>query len=406
MTYLIVSQYFWPENFIINDLCSTLSQKGHKVIVLTGQPNYPEGAIFSGFKWWNISKSDYQDGVVIYRIPLWPRGKKSPLGLALNYFSYVFFATFLGPLLLYKERIDSILVFAVSPITQALPAIVLARMKKARVAIWVQDLWPDSLSATGYVKNPFILKQVHRMVKWIYNHVDLLLGQSYGFVQALEAEKCRAKVDYFPNTIKSKTPVTEQPVQSQKLTTLLGQLKKNFSVVFAGNIGEAQSVETIVEAAKILKTQKSPVQIFVVGSGSKLEYLENSKVKFELSNLILPGRFEQNEVAWIYEASNILLLTLSNSPTFDLTVPLRTQSYLAAGKMIVAAVNGESARIIVDSGAGLHGPAEDYQTLSQNLQLAFEMPSMDREEKGKQGKDYFQRHFDMDTQVERLIQLL
>ena len=180
MKVLVISQYYYPENFRINEVVQTLVDKGIDVEVLTGKPNYPEGRLFPGYRAWG-SQVETLLGAKVYRVPMVARGSRSALRLALNYLSFVLSGLFCGPWLLRRQKYDAVFVYGVSPILQALPALFIGWLKNARVTVWVQDLWPESLQATGYVRNRWVLAGVRQLVRFIYRHTDLLLVQSKGF---------------------------------------------------------------------------------------------------------------------------------------------------------------------------------------------------------------------------------
>ena len=185
MRLLVVSQYFWPENFRINDLVRSLVRLGHEVDVLTGKPNYPEGVLFNGYHAAGCQVESW-GGAAVYRVPLFPRGERSKWRLALNYFSFVFTGLLLGPWVLRKRQYDVVFAYGLSPILVAIPAIFLAWIKRRKLIVWVQDLWPESLVATGYVRNTWVLGAVKWLVRWIYQRSDLLLVQSRAFVASIE----------------------------------------------------------------------------------------------------------------------------------------------------------------------------------------------------------------------------
>ena len=198
MRVLLLSQHFWPESFRINDVAIALHAAGHEVVVLTGQPNYPGGTVFSGYRAGATGK-EWHDGLEIHRVPLVPRGRGTALRLVANYLSFLTCASLLGPWLLRGQRFDVIFVFGVSPILQAVPGVVLKWIKRAPLVTWVQDLWPQSLQVTGFVRNPTLLSIVARVVRWIYMRNDLLLVQSRGFVEEVRLLAGRTPVEYFPN---------------------------------------------------------------------------------------------------------------------------------------------------------------------------------------------------------------
>jgi len=182
MRILIVSQYFWPESFVINDIARSLALKGHNVTVLTGKPNYPEGKIAAGYRAWGIQQELYA-GAEVIRVPLVPRGNGSPWRLALNYLSFIFSGMTLAPFVLRGWAYDLVFVYAPSPLLQALPAVLLAWLKRAPLVVWVQDLWPESLMATGFVKNRWMIKVVEALVRYVYHRADSILIQSEAFLK-------------------------------------------------------------------------------------------------------------------------------------------------------------------------------------------------------------------------------
>ena len=252
MRILIVSQYFWPENFRINDLAVGLKEKGNDVTVLTGIPNYPQGKIFPGYNL--FAKKEIYKGIKIQRVPLLPRGKGGKLNLILNYLSFFISASFLAPFYC-REKYDVIFVFACSPIIQALPAIFLKKIRHSSLMLWVLDLWPESLTATKAVRSPLILKWVEKLVKFIYNQSDLILVSSRGFIPSISAKGVvLEKIVFFPNWAED----IYKPVKPEnaKLPLAVNNFPKGFKLMFAGNIGVAQDFQTILTAFEILKNYK------------------------------------------------------------------------------------------------------------------------------------------------------
>ena len=250
MKILVVSQYFWPENFKVNDLCVALIERGHEVTVYTGLPNYPEGSFFKGYSY----KGPYSENkgkINIIRSPLIPRGKNKSFRLVLNYFSYFSLASLLAPFLV-RGKFDKVFVYEPSPITVVIPGIVLKYFKRAPLFFWVTDLWPESLEATETVKNKNILKLVATMVKFLYKHCDKILVTSKGFIPRVKALGGRdSQILYFPQWAES---LYSQKPDSNFQDPLIPN--DGFKIMFAGNIGSSQDFETIVESAKILKENK------------------------------------------------------------------------------------------------------------------------------------------------------
>lgn len=401
MKILVLSQYFWPESFIINDVVRMLDDQGHQIVVATGKPNYPDGKIFEGYRATGIERERYLGNIEVLRVPLWPRGQGGAKNLILNYLSFVFSGLLCLPWMLRGREFDAILVFAPSPVTQAIPAIPLKWLKRAKLALWVQDLWPESLSATGFVRNPYLLRAVGWIVRGIYKCCDTLLVQSRAFVEPVAHYADRTKIQYYPNSMDINSPKAVVSVPSE----LLELLEQHFCVVFAGNLGTAQALETIVQAAVHLRDDPH-IRLVLVGSGSRLSWLKAQQQAHGLDNLVLPGRFPMEAMSQILERASALLVSLNNEPAFAQTIPSKIQAYLAAGRPIIACMNGEGARVVCEARAGLTSPAEQVLPLVANIRRIKEMGDTERSAMGLSGKAYFDANFEMQRQVEVLVKYL
>nr|HAT8714107.1 glycosyltransferase [Legionella jordanis] len=400
MNILVVSQYFWPETFIINELTQCLVANGHTVEVLTGKPNYPDGKIFEGYSATGCSRDSYCNNIVVHRVPLRPRGRGGKQ-LIRNYFSFILNGLFHFNRLVKNKEFDFILVYVPSPITSVIPAIYLKWKLKTHLAVWVQDLWPESVKATGFINHPAILKVIGKLVKKIYQFSDTLLVQSQAFIEPMMRYTCQNKIIYYPNSyLELKAQENEQIPDA-----LLEVLENETCFVFAGNLGTAQSLETVIEAAKKLKSLPH-CKIILIGSGSMSRWLEEQIQKEKLHNVLLPGRFEASLMPSVFARAAGLLVTLKREEIFSYTIPSKVQAYLAAGRPIIAALDGEGARIIEEAGAGLVSPAEDADALAKNIEQLYHMPSLERGALGKAGRAYFLEHFEMTKQSQRLVEIL
>ncbi len=396
MKVLVVSQYFWPESFRINDLVKDLQSRGHEITIFTGLPNYPGGTIFSGYCKFCWQTEDYK-GIEVKRVPLIPRGKGSSMRLALNYFSFALFSCLSAPFSL-RKNYDVIFVYEPSPITVGLPAVVLKKIKKIPVIFWVQDLWPESLSATGAVKSTFLIKMVNHLVHYIYHACDLILVQSKAFIPSIMNfgvdKNC---IHYFPNSAEK----LYRPINGDDME-FIDDLPDGFRVIFAGNIGSAQSIETVLEAAVILKS-KSSIHWVIIGDGRKKKWLEDEIVKQQLvSTVHLFGQKPLEDMPKYFAVADVLLATLKQDPIFALTIPSKIQSYLACGKAVVAAIDGETASVIKDSGGGVSVPAENAEKLAAAVLDLYSMSKEERIEMGDRGRQYFEEHFESDKLVNQL----
>ena len=403
MTILVFSQYFWPESFIINDLARNLRDLGHRVVVATGKPNYPDGVICDGYRAGGVQKEMFDGDIPVYRVPLRPRRSGGALNLLLNYLSFVWSGLRWFPSLLRDVSFDVILVFALSPITLAIPAIPLRWREKAHLAIWVQDLWPDSLAATGFIRNRVALALVGLLVRGIYAFADTLLVQSRAFVRPVARYARLDKIVYYASSLDVERAAGQIAVQLPP--ELLDTLREHFCVVFAGNIGKAQAVETLVDAAVQIR-DLAGVRMVLVGSGSMLNWVRDKKSELGLTNLLLAGRFPSDAMPEIFRHAACLVVTLKDEEIFSYTVPAKVQAYLAAGKPIIASLNGEGARIIAEAGAGLTCAAEDSRALAQCVRSLHEMTEQERARLGESGRRYFLEHFEMRRQTGRLVEIL
>lgn len=397
MHILIITQYFWPENFRINDLALGLKAKGHHVTVLTGIPNYPDGRFFAGYGLFKKRVEDYY-GVKVLRVPLAPRGKSKGWQLALNYFSFAFLASLLGPYYC-RRKLDMIFVFEVSPITVGIPAIVLKKLKRIPIVFWVLDLWPESLSSTGTVKSVGILRWVGKLVRFIYRQCDRILVASKGFIPSIEAMGGEhGKMCYFPNWAEA----LYKPGRMSNEAHAHDELPKGFRVMFAGNIGVAQDFTTILTAAEKLKDYPD-VHWIIVGDGRMFDWVkEQVEARGLTANVHLLGRHPQEAMPRFFALAHAMLVTLKRDPIFALTVPGKIQSYLACGKPIIAALDGEGARLVEESGCGLSCPAEDADALAKAVLTMYHMPEAGREEMGKRGREYCESNFERNMLIARL----
>lgn len=397
MRVLVLSQYYWPESFRITEVVESLRRAGCHITVLTGQPNYPQGEVFAGYGAAGFGAQQHEAGYSIYRVPLVPRGRGGARGLAANYLSFVVSASLFGPWLLRKQLFDVIFVYAPSPIIQAIPAAWLAFIKRAKLVTWVQDLWPQSLEATGFVRNRRLLAMVAVVVRWIYRRSDLLLVQSRAFVPTVRAMAGKTPVEYHPN------PGELAFSQTQPLGQPALLLQPGFNVVFAGNLGTVQALGTVLDTAELLRPH-ADVRLVLVGSGSRSEWLHQEVARRRLGNVQLAGRFAPESMPGILAQASALLVSLARSPIMSQTVPSKVQAYLAAGRPIIASLDGEGARVVEESGAGVSCPAEDAAALAQAVLRLRAAPSDELQRMGEAGPIYYKQHFDPAGLATRLAQ--
>lgn len=397
MKILIISQYFWPESFKINDIALGLKGLGHNVSVLTGLPNYPSGTFYEGY---NFKSNDEEwNDIKIYRSKLFPRGKGG-IRLFINYFSFVIF----GWLKISKidERFDRILVYEPSPITVGIPAIKAAKKFGAPYYFWVQDLWPESLTAAGGIKNRFILNFFDKITQLIYNKAEKVLVQSSGFKEYIKNQGVSEdKLIFYPNT-------TEEFYKKEKpVEEIEKKLPQGFKIIFAGNLGEAQSLETLIEAASIVRQKISNINWIFLGDGRAKEALEkNINDKKLKDNVFLLGSYPAQDMPKFFASADALIVSLKKDKIFSLTIPSKIQSYLACAKPILASLDGEGAKIVNNAKCGFTSPSEDAYTLAENVIKLYNLSNAERQEMGNNAEIYFKVNFERDKLLKNLIEIM
>lgn len=381
MKILVVCQYYYPEPFRVNDLCEEMVKRGHEVTVVTGEPNYPEGQIYKGYE--NHAHSDEViNGVTVHRCPIIPR-KTGSLFRLLNYVSYPHEA---------KKHIkkldgfDIVFVNQLSPVMMAVPAIKYGKKHGVSVIMYCLDLWPESLVAGGISRGSAIYKVFHRISKRIYRSVDRILITSRMFrgylIEQFGIED--KKIEYLPQYAEGLFEKLEYKTPGRVC-----------DLVFAGNIGEVQSVETIIKAAETLKDK--PVHFHIVGGGTDLERLQG--LAEDLNNITFYGRRPLVEMPNFYTKADAMLVTLKADPVLSLTLPGKVQSYMAVGKPIIGAIDGETAAVIKEAGCGYCGKADDADELVKNIELF--MNSDEKELMGLNARAFYEAYFEqqkfMDT---------
>jgi len=398
---LIVTQYFWPENFRINDLVLGLIERGHQVDVYTGLPNYPQGRFFDGYGLGGPYHQRYHDKINVIRCPLIPRGQKKGIQLFLNYFSFAFLASLLAPFLV-RKKYDCIFVYQLSPVSAGLPAVILKFFKKIPIYFWVTDLWPESLKATGAVKSKTIIELVAKFVRFLYSQSDVILVSSKGFINKIVAQHVPlSKIHYWPqwaeNLFLTKIEHDDEKIKSE--------IPAGFRVMFAGNIGTAQSFETIIEAAIILK-DRPEIQWIVLGDGLQRPWAEEQKIKHGLKNFHLLGTRPIEKMPQYFHYADVLLASLKKDPLFAITVPGKIQAYMASGKPLIVSMDGEGAELVKESGCGIACEANNAQELAEAVLKMYSFSSEKRSEMGNMAHSFFLDNFEREKLLSKLENLM
>lgn len=382
----------------MNDLVLALRERGHDVTVLTGVPNYPGGRFFPGYSFTRPSCEDY-NGVRVLRVPLVPRGNGRHVRLILNYVSYAVGASLLGPARCRDLDFDIVFVFAPSPITVALPAIVIKRQRQLPMVLWVLDLWPENLTSAGGITNPVVIGATRRLVRSIYRHCDLILVQSESFVPSVCAYGIDPdKVRYFPSWAEGVFSTTNRLGMDAPTV----ELPTGFRIMFAGNIGAAQDFPTILDAAERLKGDHG-IQWLIIGDGRVRPWVEQEIIRRGLGHTVhLLGSHPVTDMPWFFSHADAMLVTLKKDPTLEATIPGKVQSYLAFGKPIVAALSGEGARVVQEAQAGLVCSPGDSEALASAVSGMAALPLSTRNQMGLNGLAYYNANFERKMLLDRL----
>ena len=380
---LVICQYYKPEPFRVSDICEELASHGNEVHVVTGYPNYPEGVLYNGY---GRKKhiDEVVNGVYVHRSFTIPRAS-GVIRRFMNYYSYAFSSTryILSRkcCTLDNKKFDVVLCNQLSPVMMAYAAIAYKKKYKVPFVLYCLDLWPASLCAGGVKEDSLIFKVFHKISANIYRNADKILVTSRSFNDYLcdELGISLTKIDYLPQYAES----LFEPIDTKETSDV-------FNFMFAGNIGEIQSVETIIYAAAILKTY--PVKFHIVGSGTDLERLKVTSQKLNLNNVIFYGRRPVEDMPKLYAIADAMLVTLADDSVLSLTLPGKVQSYMAAAKPVIGAINGETKSVIEASGCGYCGAAGDFETLAKNI-VTFIDPNTNRKQLGLNARKYYEEHF-------------
>jgi glycosyltransferase involved in cell wall biosynthesis len=395
---LVIAQYFYPEQFRINDICTEWVKRGYKVTVVTGIPNYPQGKYYDGYGLFKKRKETY-NGMDIIRIPLVPRGNNAIM-LALNYLSFVVSGFFWKSFT--RIKADFVFIFEVSPMTQALPGVWYAKKRKIPCYLYVTDLWPENVEIVAGIKNKTILNTIGIMVDYIYKRCDRIFTSSESFIQAIvDRGTDRKKLEFWPQYAED----YYKPVDKEKANIPEIPQDDIFNIIFAGNIGFAQGLDVLPEAAKILKKTNTKVRFNIVGDG---RFKETLKAKVEESQVTDYFNFIDKQPATripeFMAVCDATLISLSKSKVFSLTLPAKTQSCLACGVPVIVSADGEIQDVIKKADAGVCSDAGDAKGLAENINKLVNMSAEKHKDMAQNAVDYYQKYFDKETLLNRMDQ--
>ena len=392
MKILVICQYYDPEPFRITDICEEWVKQGYQVQVVTGRPNYPMGEIYKGYEG-KKRQDEIINGVRIHRCYEIPR-RKGVLYRFLNYYSFMYSAEKYVKKI--KCEFDVVFANQLSPIMMVEPAITYKKKHDSKIVLYCLDLWPESLVAGGVKRDSLLYKYYHKVSKKIYNSADKIAITSKLFKSYLVEQFSifDDKIAYLPQYAEDLFDCNDCWKQPAAQVDLM----------FAGNIGQAQSVETIIRAAAETKDLKN-LYWHIVGDGSSLEKCKKLSKELDIKNIIFYGRKPLEEMPAFYKKADAMLVTLMKNDVLSLTLPGKVQTYMAAGKPMIAAADGEISTIIQDSQCGFCVPAEDYSRLAQEVRQFYELQEEKKIELGKNARRFYEKNFQKEVFFENIEKL-
>ena len=396
---LFVCQYFYPETFRGNDVAFHLAEEGHDVHVVTGIPNYPAGKYYPGY---GVFKKRHEviRGVKVTRVPIVPRGEDNKIMLMLNYFSYFIVAGIWMLFHAIRHKYDMVFCQQLSPVMMSAPAILYKKLRKVPLYTWVLDLWPESLTAAGGVNNKHILSFFDMFVKSEYNHSNIIFTSSRSFEKSiLSYGEYKDKIVYFPQWSDGTSLTPDKAI-------MLPEIPSGFVVMFAGAVGEAHGMECNMQAALLTKKYKD-IHWVIVGDGRRLDWVQSFIKDNDLSDTVHTlGRFPSETMPMFFEKADVMLVSLTDSPLFNMYAPAKISSYMAASRPIIAALNGEGGEVVKDAECGWSVKAGDSEGLAK---LVIELSTTDKiilQEKGANGLKYYNTYFEKEKSLRKLDEII
>lgn len=377
MKILVICQYYRPEPFRISDICEEMVRRGHSVTVVTGVPNYPEGVTYPGYEK-GQKRHEVLGGVEIHRCFTIPR-KTGILFRMLNYYSFAISSSLYVRTL--PDDFDVVLVNQLSPVMMAQAGVAYSRKFRKPLAMYCLDLWPESLIAGGIRRGSAIYRLFHFISRKLYTRMDRIMVTSRMFTDYLNEQFGipGERIRYLPQ-------YAEEVFESLSVS----KNRSQYHFTFAGNIGELQNVETVLRAAELL--EEEPVTFHIVGGGTDLERLRRMAREKRLDNVVFYGRRPLEEMPAFYRMSDAMLITMKADPVLSYTLPGKIQSYMAAGKPIIGAIGGETARVVAEAQCGFCAEAEDARMLADNVKRF--LSCEDKERLGRNARDFYDRYFE------------
>jgi len=393
---LIVTEYFYPEEFKINEIALAWKAKGYEVDILTQNPTYPLGKIYNGYKNRWYTKEVYK-GINIYRVKAVTGYRESIFKKILKYFTFMILGSIVS--LKIGKRYDYIFGFDIAALTGMVPAVILNKFYNKPVTLWIQDIWPDSVYAYGFKKTKFLEFMLNHFVKFVYKHSSSFAVSGKGFIDKIVPFIDETKpIVYLPNWADE---------LNRDLPPFIFSKEKKIHFTYAGNVGKVQNLDNIIKAFGNLPSQYlQKAQLNIVGDGSYLKSLQNLVDKNNFNNIVFWGKKPREEMYRYFTASDFLIVSLINKPIFTLTVPAKTQTYIAANRPILAIINGDASNIVKENNLGYYAEPDNISQIKDTFIKCIDTNKDEMENFTKNCEELTNTTFNKEKTIDALLKLL
>ncbi|HIY37060.1 MAG TPA: glycosyltransferase family 4 protein [Candidatus Paraprevotella stercorigallinarum] len=385
---LVIGEAFYPEDFLINDLVQEWEKDGYDFEVLTRAPSYPFGKVYQGYKN-KIYQTTYFKTIKVHRFPVWQGYEKSVFIKVLNYFSFVFWSFWV--ILFIGRRFDRVFIYQTGPLTLATAGVLMKKFFGAKVTIWTQDLWPETVYAYGFKKTKFLSFCLDHFVKWVYKNCDSILVSCEGFTERIHRYVPDKLIDFVPNW----SLMEYKPTGKVKLPG-------SFNFTFAGNIGKVQNLDNMVRGFGLFVKNNPDASLNIIGDGSYLNELKEIVDNENIANVNFTGRIPLSEMSDYYQASDVLIISLKNVPLYEIMIPSKFQAYLTTQKPIFAIFNGEVRKMVEQYQIGYGATPDDVEDIAQSFSVFLNLSIEEKRAMSEAAADLLNSTFNRKTIVEKI----
>lgn len=385
---LVIGEAFYPEDFIINDLSQEWEKEGYDFEVLTRAPSYPFGKVYQGYKN-KIYQTTYFNTIKIHRFPVWQGYERSVLIKILNYFSFVFWSFLV--ILFIGWRFDRVFIYQTGPLTLATAGILMKKFFGAKVIIWTQDLWPETVYAYGFKKTKLLSLCLDGFVKWIYKNCDSILVSCEGFIERIHRYVPGKEIAFAPNW----SLVKYEPKENVKLPG-------EFNFTFAGNIGKVQNLDNVVKGFGLFVKNNPTAYLNIIGDGSYLNELKDLVRDENIQNVNFTGRKPLSEMSDYYAASDVLIISLKNVPLYEIMIPSKFQAYLMTQKPIYAIMSGEVRKVVERYEIGFGALPDNIEDIARGFSRFLGLSSAEKERMSQSATTLLSNVFNRQQIIEKI----